>query len=86
MVNHGGAEVNEGDVVNEGNQAVNKGGEAVNKGGEDVNVSEVHVQQDYNKVELTPLDFDASRNGEPGKRVGGEDAPGNSIAKALTLD
>ncbi|CAH1446979.1 unnamed protein product [Lactuca virosa] len=61
----GGAEVNEGDAVNEGDQAVNKGGEAINEGREDVNVSEVYLQQDYDKVELTPLVFDASRNREP---------------------
>ncbi|CAH1443259.1 unnamed protein product [Lactuca virosa] len=28
-------------------------------------VNEVHVQQDYDEVELTPLEFDASANGEP---------------------
>ncbi|CAI9295759.1 unnamed protein product [Lactuca saligna] len=43
-------------------KAVNDGG-AVNDGAEAVN--EVHVQQDYDEVELTPLEFDASANGEP---------------------
>nr|KAJ0203433.1 hypothetical protein LSAT_V11C500243380 [Lactuca sativa] len=97
-------------IVNGG--AVNDGAEAVN---------EVHMQQDYDEVELTPLEFDASANGEPshvhvqeqearetplatllkkirrkkseriiklklGKKVGGNDAPGNSEAKHVTLE
>ncbi|CAH1419145.1 unnamed protein product [Lactuca virosa] len=118
---NGGVEVNEGDVVNEGDKAVSEGGQAVNEGGDNVNVTEMHVQQDYDEVELTTLEFDESGNGEPievhvqqqevmerpiatllkkigrkkserfiklklGKRVGGEDASGSSISKALTLD
>lgn len=55
--------MNEGDEVHEGDQAVNDDGGAVNDGGEAVN--EVHVQQDYDEVELTPLEFDSSANGEP---------------------
>ncbi|CAH1450165.1 unnamed protein product [Lactuca virosa] len=55
--------MNEGDEVNEGDQAANDDGGAVNDGGEAVN--EVHVQQDYDEVELNPLEFDASANGEP---------------------
>ncbi|CAH1428799.1 unnamed protein product [Lactuca virosa] len=64
-VNEGnqGNAVNEGDEVNEGDQAVNDDGGAVNDGGEAVN--EMHVQQHYDEVELTPLEFDASGNGEP---------------------
>ncbi|CAI9279568.1 unnamed protein product [Lactuca saligna] len=48
----------------EGNQskAFNDGG-AVNDGGEAFN--EMHVQQNYDEVELTPLEFDVSANGEP---------------------
>nr|KAJ0227385.1 hypothetical protein LSAT_V11C100017850 [Lactuca sativa] len=99
--------VNEGDEVNEGDQvnAVNEGDEvnevnddegAVNDGGEAVN--EVHVQQHYDEVELTHLEFDASENGEPsqkseriiklklGKIFGDANAPGNSKAKPLTLE
>nr|KAJ0198842.1 hypothetical protein LSAT_V11C600333870 [Lactuca sativa] len=79
--------MNEGDEVHEGDQAVNDDGGAVNDGGEVVN--EVHVQQDYDEVELTHLEFDASANGEPGqlgKKVGGADAPGNSEAKPITLE
>ncbi|KAL7593767.1 hypothetical protein Lser_V15G33440 [Lactuca serriola] len=53
--------INEDDEGNQSN-AVNDGG-AVNNGGEAVN--EVHVQQDYDEVELTPLEFDSSANGEP---------------------
>nr|KAJ0213175.1 hypothetical protein LSAT_V11C400215600 [Lactuca sativa] len=53
--NQGNA-MNEGDEVNEGDQVVNDDGGAVNDSGEAVN--EVHV-------ELTPLEFDASGNGEP---------------------
>ncbi|CAH1451778.1 unnamed protein product [Lactuca virosa] len=53
---HNKRALNEGDEVNEGDQAVNDDGEAVN---------EVHVQQHYGDVELTPLEFDASGNGEP---------------------
>ncbi|CAH1431451.1 unnamed protein product [Lactuca virosa] len=60
--NQGNA-MNEGDEVNEGDQAVNDDGGAVNDGGEAD--SEVHVQQHYDEVELTPLEFDASGNGEP---------------------
>ncbi|CAI9283117.1 unnamed protein product [Lactuca saligna] len=55
--------VNKGDKVHEGDQAVNDGGGAVNDGGEVV--IEVHVQQQYDEVELTPLEFDASGNGVP---------------------
>ncbi|CAI9288091.1 unnamed protein product [Lactuca saligna] len=47
--------LNEDDEANQSN-AVSDGGEAVD---------EVHVQQDYDEVELTPLEFDASTNGEP---------------------
>ncbi|CAI9282036.1 unnamed protein product [Lactuca saligna] len=54
--------MNEGDEVNEGDQTGNDGG-AINNGGEAVN--EVHVQQDYDEVELTPLEFDSSANREP---------------------
>ncbi|CAI9288882.1 unnamed protein product [Lactuca saligna] len=53
--------LNEDDEGNQSN-AVNDGG-AVHDGGEAVN--EVHVQQDYDEVELTPLEFDASAIGEP---------------------
>nr|KAJ0185462.1 hypothetical protein LSAT_V11C900469680 [Lactuca sativa] len=55
--------MNEGDEVHEGDQAVNDDGGAVNDGGEAIN--EVHVQQDYDEVELTPLEFDTSTDGEP---------------------
>ncbi|CAI9282034.1 unnamed protein product [Lactuca saligna] len=55
--------MNEGDEVNEGDQATNDDGGAINNGGEAAN--EVHVQQDYDEVELTPLEFDSSVNGEP---------------------
>ncbi|CAI9301587.1 unnamed protein product [Lactuca saligna] len=44
-------------------EAVNDDGGAVNDGGEAIN--EVHVQQDYDEVELTPLEFDTSTNREP---------------------
>nr|KAJ0209854.1 hypothetical protein LSAT_V11C400203830 [Lactuca sativa] len=45
-------------------EALNEDDEgAVNDGGEAVN--EVHMQHDYDEVELTPLEFDASANGEP---------------------
>ncbi|CAI9281228.1 unnamed protein product [Lactuca saligna] len=53
--------LNEDDEGNQSN-AVNDGG-TVNDGGEAVN--EVHVQQDYDEVELTPLEFDVSTDGEP---------------------
>ncbi|CAH1412312.1 unnamed protein product [Lactuca virosa] len=52
-----------GDEVHEGDQEVNDDGGAVNDGGQAVN--EVHVQQDYDEVELTPLEFDTSANGKP---------------------
>nr|KAJ0217002.1 hypothetical protein LSAT_V11C300133120 [Lactuca sativa] len=55
--------MNEGDEVHKGDQAVNDDGGAVNDGGEPVN--EVHLQQDYDEVELTLLELDASANGEP---------------------
>ncbi|CAI9293702.1 unnamed protein product [Lactuca saligna] len=62
QANQGVAEaINEDDEGNQSN-AVNNGG-AVNDGGEAVN--EVNVQQDYDEVELTPLEFDSSANGEP---------------------
>ncbi|CAI9264970.1 unnamed protein product [Lactuca saligna] len=44
-----------GEAVDELDQAVNEGGEAFNEGEDNVNVSEVHVQQDYDEVELTPI-------------------------------
>ncbi|CAI9275651.1 unnamed protein product [Lactuca saligna] len=55
--------MNEGNEVNGGEQAVNDDGGVVNDGGEAVN--EVHMQQDYDEVELIPFEFDASGNGEP---------------------
>ncbi|CAI9285166.1 unnamed protein product [Lactuca saligna] len=110
------------EAVNEGgdNDVMNEGGEAVDKSGDNVNVSEVHVKQDCDEVELTPLLIDASGIGEPsevhvqqqeaverpistllkkikrnkseriiklklGKIFGDEDAPGNSIYKALSI-
>ncbi|CAI9290557.1 unnamed protein product [Lactuca saligna] len=44
------------ETPNQSSGAVNDGAEAIN---------EVHVQQDYDEVELTPLEFDTSANGEP---------------------
>ncbi|CAI9265825.1 unnamed protein product [Lactuca saligna] len=117
-VNDGGEAVNDGGAVTHGGELVNDGG-AVNHGAEAVN--KVHVQQDYDEVELTPLEFDASASREPiqvhvqeqearetplatqlkkimrkkaeriiklklGKKVGGNDAPGNSEAKHVTLE
>nr|KAJ0204081.1 hypothetical protein LSAT_V11C500274030 [Lactuca sativa] len=59
----GGAQaVNKGDDGNAMNE-VNDDRGAVNGGREAFN--EVHVQQHYDEVELTPLEFDASGNGEP---------------------